>query len=95
MIWILIFSGFLLLVPNRAVADFALNVLILTLVMYLVQGLAVLTHFLGRTSLPKLGRTALYLLIVFQPYLALAVTACGVFDLWADFRKTTIKQENL
>jgi uncharacterized protein YybS (DUF2232 family) len=94
LVWLLILSGFSLLIDNPAVENVALNLLILVLCMYLVQGLAVTAFFFSRSSLPRLLQPLFYLLLFFQPYLAVAVTACGLFDLWADFRKPK-KQENL
>ncbi len=94
LVWLLIGSGFSLLSSNTVVDSFALNFLILALFLYLVQGLAVVAYVFRRSSLPRFLQPLFYLFMFVQPYLAVAVTACGLFDLWVDFRKPK-KQENL
>ncbi|MEA5113773.1 MAG: DUF2232 domain-containing protein [Geobacteraceae bacterium] len=94
LIWLLIGSGFALLIENHAVESIALNFLILALFLYLVQGLAVTAYFFSKSSVPRFLQPLFYLFLFVQPLLAVAVTACGLFDLWVDFRKPK-KQENL
>lgn len=94
LIWLVIISGFSMLVDHPAVESIALNILILVLFMYLVQGLAVVAYFFSKSTLPRFLQPLFYVFLFIQPYLAVAVTACGIFDLWVDFRKPK-KQENL
>lgn len=94
LIWLVILSGFSLLIDHPAVESIALNILILALFMYLVQGLAVVAYFFSKSALPRFLQPLFYVVLFIQPYLAVAVTACGMFDLWIDFRKPKTK-ENL
>lgn len=94
LIWLLIGSGFAQLVDNTAIETISLNFLVLALFLYLVQGLAVTAYFFSKSSMPRFLQPLFYLFLFIQPFLAVAVTACGLFDLWVDFRKQK-KQENL
>jgi uncharacterized protein YybS (DUF2232 family) len=94
LVWGLIGTGFALLADNRIITTPALNVLAIIVVMYFLQGLAVISAVIARQSVAGVLRTALYVMLVLQPYLAALVAAIGIFDLWGDFR-TPRKQENL
>ena len=94
LVWLLIAAGFSMLVEQNLVSLAALNVLIVVCALYAVQGLAVITHFFRKYSVPKFVRIISCLLLIFQPFMMLAVSALGVFDLWGDFRSPN-KQANL
>jgi len=94
LVWVLIVSGFALLVNNELVARSALNVLIVLISLYFVQGLSIVTHFLKRFQVPRFIAYIFFAVLVVQPYLTVVVAAAGLFDLWCDFR-TPKKQENL
>ncbi len=94
LVWVLIISGFALLLKDDLVTRAALNILIVTISLYFVQGLSVAAHFFKRFQVPRFMRLVFYVLLVVQPYLTVAVAAVGLFDLWCDFR-TPKKQENL
>lgn len=94
LVWILIAAGFALLVPIDAVNRVALNILVVTLFTYLLQGMAIVQYLLGRFAVPAAMRFLLYFFLALQPYLLVAVAALGVFDLWGNFR-TPRRPENL
>ncbi len=94
LVWVLIVAGFTLLVENAEIKAAALNLLVVTLCIYFVQGLAVIGHFFKRLNVSTLMRGLFYLIIMLQPYLLVVVALLGIFDLWGDFR-TPKKQENL
>jgi len=94
LIWLLIASGFAMLVQNNLVYLAALNVLIVVGACYLVQGLAVIAHFFKRYKVPQFVRLIFILLLILQPFLTVVVAALGIFDLWGDFRSQKT-QENL
>ena len=94
LVWFLIASGFAMLVPDNLVHLAALNLLIVICTLYMVQGCAVVSHFFGTFKVPRLVRLIVCLLLILQPFMALAVAALGVFDLWGDFRSPG-KQQNL
>ncbi len=94
LIWMLIAAGFSLLAPNQLITIPALNILLIVVMLYFLQGLAVLSTIIARQSMAGILRTALYFMLIMQPYLAVLVAVIGIFDLWGDFR-TPRKQENL
>lgn len=93
MIWMVIIAGFAIIAAVPLLTTAALNLLIVTLSLYFIQGLAILLHFFQRFNVPPFVRWICYLLLGLQPYLLLGVTALGIFDIWGDFR--THKPKNL
>lgn len=94
LIWVLIGAGFVLLINNALVTKTSLNLLLVTLSLYFVQGLSITTYFFKRLPVPRFFRVLFYIMLAVQPYLMVVVAVLGVFDLWCDFR-TPKKQENL
>ena len=86
LIWVLIAAGFAAIFASGAVQGVALNLLVILLPVYFLQGLAVVEHFLARKLSPLLRGFTYLLLLVINP-LPVVVTGIGIFDLWADFRK--------
>jgi uncharacterized protein YybS (DUF2232 family) len=94
LIWFVIVAGFAMLLKNADVAMAALNVLVVTLSLYFLQGLAITACWFDRFAAPRLVRVILYTVLALQPYLAIAVAVLGIFDLWGNFR-TPKHHENL
>ena len=94
LVWLLIVAGFGTLAQQNLIHLAALNLLIVVGALYAVQGLAVVSHYFRKHSVPKFVRIISGLLLIFQPFMVLAVAALGVFDLWGDFRSPK-QQENL
>jgi uncharacterized protein YybS (DUF2232 family) len=94
LVWLLIADGFALLAGTPIITTPALNLLVILALLYFLQGMAVVSTFIARQSFAGMLRVGLYLMLLFQPYLAAVVAAIGIFDLWGDFR-TPRKQENL
>lgn len=94
MIWLLIISGFALLMENPLIKIPALNLMVILSVFYFLQGLAVLLTIITRLAYPGVIRIGLYMMLLLQPYLAALVAILGMFDLWGNFRAPR-KQENL
>jgi uncharacterized protein YybS (DUF2232 family) len=93
LIWLLILAGFAMLVPNQMVERAALNLLLVLLFAYLIQGLAVMLQFFDRMAIPAVGRYFFYFFLVLQPYLVVGVVVLGIFDLWGNFRSP--RKQNL
>ena len=94
LIWLVIASGFCLLLDHPVVFQASLNILIVTLGLYFIQGLAIIVTFFDRFAVSSLMRGIFYVLLAVQPYLAIGVTLFGLFDLWLNFR-TPKTGENL
>jgi hypothetical protein len=90
-IWLLIVSGFALFAPHDTVSMVAANLFAIVLACYFGQGLAIVSYFFERFSLPRGLRIATYLVIALQQIAAGLVVALGVFDLWGDFRQLTAR----
>jgi len=92
LIWVLITGGFAFFLGKGAVQTIGINLLIILLPIYFLQGLAVVSHFFWRRGVPPAFRTFGYLLLTLLNPFPLIVTGIGVFDLWADFRKPKVKK---
>jgi hypothetical protein len=89
LVWVFLASGAALLVPLDLVSTIGLNVLLVTLAIYLLQGLAIVLFWGRRLPLP-LGVQCLMIAVVFLitgPLCVIVCTAAGLFDLWVDFRR--------
>ena len=64
-----------------------LNLLILSSLVYCLQGAAIAIFFLEARAIPFFLWIVLFLFIFTQPLLIGILIGMGVFDLWADFRK--------
>jgi uncharacterized protein YybS (DUF2232 family) len=87
LVWFLITAGGFLIVPVTWIKIAGLNILIICLFIYLLQGLSITSFFFTRKNVPKVFRVIFYLLVFVQQYFTLLIIAFGLFDLWIDFRK--------
>jgi uncharacterized protein YybS (DUF2232 family) len=95
LIWCLIVSGAGLAVPMDAIRFPALNLLVICLFVYFLQGLAIAEFFFRKKKVPFLVRFLFYFLIMLQQYFMLFIIVAGIFDLWVDFRKISKSSQNL
>jgi len=82
-------SGAPLLVPLDLVSTIGWNVFLVTLAVYLLQGLAIVLFWGRRLPLP-LGLQCLMIAMIFLiagPLCVIVCAAAGLFDLWVDFRR--------
>lgn len=86
-IWGLIAAGAGVLLADGTVSVAALNLLVVMLALYFLQGLAVVRYFFRSRRVPPLLRTLGYVLLATLNPLPVLVAGIGVFDLWIDFRK--------
>jgi uncharacterized protein YybS (DUF2232 family) len=91
LVWGVILAGIAILAPSPRLNVFGLNLLLGLGLLYFFQGLAVLVCLLGRWSVPRPLRWAIYILLLIQFYGILVVAILGLFDIWADFRNRTPK----
>jgi uncharacterized protein YybS (DUF2232 family) len=87
LVWLLIAAGFTVAFADGPAEVFALNLLVILLPVYFLQGLAVIDCFFRRKAFSPVFRAIGYLLLTVINPLPMVVTGIGVFDLWADFRK--------
>jgi uncharacterized protein YybS (DUF2232 family) len=87
LVWGVIGSGALLLVPSLGAKLMGLNGLIVFMVVYFFQGMAIVAYFFHKKQIPRFARVVLYGLIAVQQVVMLAVIGVGFFDTWFNFRK--------
>lgn len=87
LVWLLIATGGMLLIPISAVKYSGANLLIICLFVYLCAGLSIIGYFFKVKRVPIFFKVLFYVLMLIQQYLLLFVMVLGLFDLWADFRK--------
>lgn len=87
LVWGVIASGVLLLLPGLGVKTLGLNGLLVFMVIYFFQGMAIVAYFFRKKQVPRIARLVLYGLIAIQQVVMLAVVGVGFFDTWFNFRK--------
>lgn len=87
MVWYVIASAVLILIPDDKVQIAGMNLLIIFLFIYLFQGLSIINFFFQHKNVPAIIRGVFYFLIFAQHFLLLLVICLGFFDIWIDFRK--------
>ncbi len=94
-IWVLIGSGGLLFFAEGILGALGLNLFFLVLVVYFLQGLAILIHFLDSRNVPVFFWVLIFFVIVLQPLLIGAAVGLGIFDTWIDLRKIRVEPEEI
>lgn len=94
LVWAFLGSGVALFLPAPALNYIGLNVLIVTLAIYFIQGLAIAVFWGRRLPLPSAACWLLAVLafLLAAPFCVLACTTAGLFDLWVDFRRQRREQ---
>jgi uncharacterized protein YybS (DUF2232 family) len=87
LVWGVIASGLLLLLPTSGLKMIGFNGLFILLTVYFFQGIAIIAYFFEQKNVPRLFRILLYTLIALQQFLLLIVVGLGFFDTWLNFRK--------
>ena len=89
LVWVFLASGVALFLPAPVLNYIGLNVFLVTLALYFIQGLAILVYWGRRLPLPSAACWLLAILafLLAAPLCMLACTAAGLFDLWVDFRR--------
>jgi len=86
-IWVLIGCGGMLLIPGSSIKMLGLNGLLVLLIVYFLQGIAVVSYYFEKKQFPRALRLFLYTLIALQQFILLLVIGLGLFDMWLNFRK--------
>jgi hypothetical protein len=87
LVWGAIGAGVLLASRHQPLEATGLNLLLVLMPIYVIQGLAVFRYFFQRIGLPRLLQVVSFGLLAMQPILLVAVSCVGLSDLWIDFRK--------
>ena len=90
-IWIVIGTGILALLPIQLFRTIGINCLILLSIVYCFQGMSIAVFFMNKWNVPLLLRSFFYVMVIFQSFGTLILLIFGIADIWFDFRK--LKQE--
>ena len=93
LVWPVIMAGIALLVPEERFHTLGLNAGLVLLVLYLSQGLAVVSSMMHKWSLPLAIRMITYSLLFLQIYGIGFIALLGLVDVWVDFRKKRLKND--
>ncbi len=93
LVWPVILAGIALVVPDERLNTVGLNAGLVLLVLYLSQGLAIVSSLMQKWSLPLTIRAITYSLLFLQAYGIAFVAALGLADIWVDFRKPRLKND--
>jgi len=94
MIWGIIGSFAFLLMPVGGLKIIGLNGLIIFMTIYFFQGIAIVSYYLEKKKIPVPLRVLFYGLIGLQQILTLIVVGLGIFDVWINFRKIGVNNNN-
>ncbi|MEW6518773.1 MAG: DUF2232 domain-containing protein [Thermodesulfobacteriota bacterium] len=88
LVWFVIASGFILMLPLPALNKISLNCLLVMGALYFFQGLAVLSSLFNKWNVPWAFRFFVYALILIQAYGIIFLSIAGLIDVWFDLRKS-------
>ena len=94
LIWGIIASGLLLLLPPKGLKVLGLNGLLVLMTVYFFQGIAIVSFFFEDKKIPRGVRFFLYGLIAIQQVILLVVIGLGIFDMWLNFRKLEVAKKS-
>ncbi len=92
LVWIAISSGLMLLFPSTPLKLVGMNILLILLIIYMFQGMAIASYYFDKKNFPRWARTVLYTVIFLQQFALIVIIGLGFFDLWLDFRKLKQKE---
>lgn len=87
MVWGVIASGILLIIPCEGLKILGLNGLIIMMMIYFFQGIAIVSFYFEKKRFPPVLRGVLYGIIAMQQVVLFLIVAMGFFDMWVDFRR--------
>lgn len=87
LVWFVIVSAILVMVPMEPGRTIGLNVLLISGLLYCFQGTSIMIFYFSKWSVPVLLRTLIYLILFFQSFGAIFLAIIGVVDVWVDVRK--------
>jgi uncharacterized protein YybS (DUF2232 family) len=90
-VWFVIASGLMVLLPVSGLRLLGINVLIVLGTVYFLQGLAIAAFYFEKWKLPFFVRGFVYALLFLLKFASMATAALGLFDVWFDFRKLSKK----
>lgn len=93
LIWLVIGAAVVTFPPVALLRTIGINTLVLMSVVYCFQGLSIAIFFMQRWKVPVLLRSFFYVMMIFQSFGTLLLLFFGIADIWVDFRKLKVKEE--
>lgn len=87
LIWVLIFSAVLVILPIEPGRTIGINILMVSSMLYAFQGVAIMLFYFSKWSVPLLLRTLIYVFLFFQTFGIVLLGILGVADVWTDIRR--------
>lgn len=87
LIWALILSAILVVIPMEPGRTIGLNLLLVTGLLYCFQGIAIVLFYFYKWSVPHFLRAIIYVILFFQSFGAIFLAILGVIDIWFDLRR--------
>ena len=87
LVWLPITAVVIMLVGSGVIKDTAICLLLVGILLYFFQGLAVFIHLLDKWNVPGFFRLALYFMLIVQSYGLIFLAILGFADVWLNFRK--------
>lgn len=91
LVWVFISAAGMLFLPGT-MSVIGLNLMIIMVSLYFMQGFEVLNHLCLKWSVPNPIRLMIIFFLVIQAYGFILLALLGIADIWADFRKPTISE---
>lgn len=93
LVWAFIGCAMALMIPSDPVKIVGINCLIVLMLVYFFQGIAVVSFFFQQKNTPMVLKGFCYFLIAVQVYVLILVIGLGFFDNWIDFRKLSASRK--
>jgi hypothetical protein len=87
MVWGIVFPGFGVMFAGGAIGSVSANALLVTMALFMIQGVAIIHHVFFRNNASVVLRTVGYFVIFSHPFFMLLTSGLGLMEVWVDFRK--------
>jgi len=87
LVWLVIAAAVLSLLGSGLIKNAGYSLVIVSVMLYFFQGMAIFIHLLDRWKVPPYLRIILYVILTVQSYGLLLLAIIGIADIWLDFRK--------
>ncbi len=93
LVWVFIASTLMFLVPGTISATIGANLLIVSGLLYCIQGFSIVVYFFSKWNLPRFARTIFYIMILFQSIGTIIILGLGLTNTWFDYRKIKLSDQ--
>jgi uncharacterized protein YybS (DUF2232 family) len=94
LVWILIGSTIITLMPIGVIRLIGINALIVFSFIYFFQGFSIFVFFMHKWNVPLLLRTFFYGMMLFQSFGTVLLLVVGIGDVWFDLRRLHKNDDN-